>query len=278
MKKKNKNKDRAPVRRKRSGIVTLITDFGPKGEYSGALKGVILKINPRCQVIDITHQIAPHDIQEASFVLRNIFSYYPTGTVHVVVVDPGVGTKRRPIILKKAGSFFVGPDNGIFSSILSGKGRVEGYEITRQDFFLTPVSTTFHGRDIFAPVAGYLSRGKDPSLFGPRVEDFIRTSWPQPLVKKQKLLGQVLWLDSFGNLITNISREDYERIIEGGNLQIKGKGWKIQRLHRTYGEGQPGEPLALFGSTGFLELTVNQGCARKILSLNPGDPVIITRA
>ena len=263
-------------RGRRPEIVTLLTDFGLKGEYSGAMKGVILKINPRCQVVDITHQITPQNIQEASFVLSSIYPYYPSGTVHVVVVDPGVGTKRRPIILQKDGFFFVGPDNGVFTSILSGKGKITGYEISRKEFFLTPISETFHGRDIFAPVAGLLSLGKAPKLFGPRIEGFIQTRWPQPRIKGGKILGQVLWADSFGNLITNISRKGYERLIGGHSIQIKGKGWQIKRLYRTYEQGQPGEPLALFGSMGRLELAVNQGCARKILGLNPGDPVIIT--
>jgi len=147
---------------KSRGIVTLITDFGLLGGYVGAMKGAILKVNPRCQVVDVTHQIEPQDVLQASFILKNTYPYYPAGTVHVVVVDPGVGSSRRPIILKKEEHIFVGPDNGVFTLVLSGRGKTEGYEITRKEFFLAPLSDTFHGRDLFAPVAGYLSLGMEP--------------------------------------------------------------------------------------------------------------------
>ena len=158
------------LRKGRSGIVTLISDFGLKGEYAGAMKGAILNVNPRCQVVDITHQIPAQDTFQASFILKNTYPYFPVGTVHLVVVDPGVGTQRKPVALKKAGHFFVGPDNGVFTFILA-EGKNEGYEITRERLFLFPVSSTFHGRDIFGPVAGHLSLGMDPRRLGPRWRD-----------------------------------------------------------------------------------------------------------
>jgi hypothetical protein len=261
--------------RKNPGIVTLISDFGLQGEYSGAMKGAILRVNPCCQVVDITHQIGPQDVLEASFVLKNTYSYYPLGAIHVVVVDPGVGSRRRPVVLRKNGHFFVGPDNGVFTFVLSGKGRTEGYEVARREFFLSPLSNTFHGRDIFAPVAGHLSLGMDPKLLGPRARDFVRVEWPQPQVKGKKLLGRVLWADAFGNLITNISREEYGRVIEDRPIQIKGKRWRIDRIHCTYGEGQRGQPMALFGSAGLLEISVNLGSAKQALGLKSGDPLTI---
>ena len=239
------------------------------------MKGAILRVNPCCQVVDITHQIGPQDVLEASFVLKNTYSYYPLGTIHVVVVDPGVGSRRRPVVLRKNGHFFVGPDNGVFTFVLSGKGRTEGYEVARREFFLSPLSNTFHGRDIFAPVAGHLSLGKDPKLLGPRARDFVRVEWPQPQVKGKKLLGRVLWADAFGNLITNISREEYGRVIEDRPIQIKGKRWRIDRIHCTYGEGQRGQPMALFGSAGLLEISVNLGSAKQALGLKSGDPLTI---
>lgn len=267
---------KSPIRnRKNPGIVTLISDFGLQGEYSGAMKGAILRVNPCCQVVDITHQIGPQDVLEASFVLKNTYSYYPLGTIHVVVVDPGVGSRRRPVVLRKNGHFFVGPDNGVFTFVLSGKGRTEGYEVARREFFLSPLSNTFHGRDIFAPVAGHLSLGMDPKLLGPRARDFVRVEWPQPQVKGKKLLGRVLWADAFGNLITNISREEYGRVIEDRPIQIKGKRWRIDRIHCTYGEGQRGQPMALFGSAGLLEISVNLGSAKQALGLKSGDPLTI---
>ena len=263
------------MRKGTSGIVTLITDFGFLGEYVGAMKGAILKVNPRCQVIDVTHQIEPQDVLRASFILKNTYPYYPGGTVHVVVVDPGVGTGRRPVVLQKNGHLFVGPDNGVFTFLLSDKGRTEGYEITRKEFFLSPLSETFHGRDLFAPVAGHLSLGRDPSRFGPRAGGFMRVEWPAPQMKGKNLLGRILFTDSFGNLITNISREEYGGLMKGRPLQIKGKGWRIDHVHRTYGQGKPGQPMALFGSAGLLEIAVNRGSAKKTLGLRSGNRLII---
>jgi len=269
-------KGRNRLKRKRRGIVTLITDFGLLGEYVGAMKGAILKVNPRCQVVDVTHQIAPQDVLQASFILKNTYPYYPSGTIHVVVVDPGVGSSRRPIILEKEEHIFVGPDNGVFTFVLSGKGKTEGYEITRREFFLAPLSDTFHGRDLFAPVAGYLSLGMEPDQFGPPAGDFLQAQWPKPQVRGKKLVGRILFCDSFGNLITNISRQEYGRLVEGRPLQIKGRGWQIGRVYRTYSQGGPGQPMALFGSTGLLELSINRGNAEKTLGLKPGNLLTVS--
>jgi S-adenosylmethionine hydrolase len=193
-----------------------------------------------------------------------------------VVVDPGVGTARRPVILKKAGHYFVGPDNGVFTFVLSAAGKTEGYEITRKRFFLSSLSETFHGRDIFAPVAAHLSMGKDPRRFGPRAAGFVRAEWPRSRLKGRKLLGQILFPDSFGNLITNISREDYGPLMAGRSLRISGKGWRIERIHRTYGEGKNGKPMALFGSSGQLEIAISRGSAQKDSGLKPGDRLSVT--
>jgi S-adenosylmethionine hydrolase len=264
------------IRKKQSGIVTLITDFGLTGEYAGAMKGVILSINPRCQVVDITHQVAAHEVLQAAFILKNTYPYYPIGTVHVVIVDPGVGTQRRPIILKKGGHFFVGPDNGVFTCILSGE-KSEGYEIMRQPLLLAPVSPTFHGRDIFAPAAGHLSLGMDPRRLGKRIEEFKKIEWPRPEVKGKHWVGRILFADSFGNLITNISREEYRSLIGNRPWQMKGKGWHIQQIQETYGDARPGQALALFGSAGLLEIAVNRGNAQQTLGLKPGDSIYIKR-
>lgn len=256
--------------------MTLITDFGLRDEYAGAMKGAILKVNPRCLVIDVAHRIEPQDVLRAAFVLKNTYPYYPTGTVHVVVVDPGVGTRRRPVILQKGGHFFVGPDNGVFTFVLSASGKTAGYEITKREFFLSPLSETFHGRDLFAPVAGHLSLGQDPKRLGVRAAGFARAEWPRPQLKGGKLLGRILFSDSFGNLITNISREEYGPLIAGRPLRIKGKGWRIDGLHRTYGQGKTGQAVALFGSSGLLEIAVYRGSAKKDLGLKPGDRLIVT--
>jgi S-adenosylmethionine hydrolase len=262
-------------REKRSGIVTLITDFGLQAEYAGAVKGAILSANPRCQVVDVSHQIPPGDILRASFVLKNAFSCFPDGTVHLAVVDPGVGTRRRPLILRQGRHFFVGPDNGIFSEVLPAPGKGAGYEITREEFFRRPVSATFHGRDLFGPVAGYLSSGLPAREFGPRVAGFIRAEIPRPERGSNRLIGRVLWADPFGNLLTNIAREEYGPLLSERGWRILGKSWRIEGLSSTYGEGKPGTPLALFGSSGYLELALNQGRAADKLRIKPGDPLVI---
>jgi len=257
------------------GIVTLITDFGTKGEYSGAMKGAILRVNPRCQIIDITHEIEPQSIRQASWVLEASYPYYPPGTIHVVVADPGVGTARRAIVLQKEGYTFVGPDNGVFTRILARGGRISAHEITQRRFFLTPLSDTFHGRDIFAPAAGHLSLGLEPRLLGPKAEDLTTVEWPIARLSGGTLKGIILWADSFGNLITNVSRKEHGPELKRRRVLIKGRGWRIDQIRRTYGECRPGQPLALFGSSGFLELSVNRGNALNTLGLSPGDPIII---
>ncbi len=239
------------------------------------MKGAILRVNPRCQIVDITHEIEPQNILQASWVLKNSYSYYPPGTIHVVVADPGVGTARRAIVLQKEKYSFVGPDNGVFTWVLSREGKGSAYEITEPDFFLTPLSDTFHGRDIFAPVAGHLSLGLEPRFLGPRAGELVTIDWPSPRLSEGTLGAMILWADSFGNLITNISREDYGHKLEGRPIIIKGRGWRIDQIHRTYGESRPGQPVALFGSGGLLEISVNRGDALNALGLKPGDPVTL---
>ena len=263
-------------RKERSGIVTLISDFGLSGEYAGGMKGAILRVNPRCQVVDITHQIPAQDVFQASFVLKNTYPYFPGGTVHLVVVDPGVGTQRKPVALKKDGHFFVGPDNGVFS-LIGEEGRSEGYEITLGKLFLSPLSSTFHGRDIFGPVAGHLSLGMDPRRLGPRLKGLVRLERSRPALLGKQWVGQVLFADTFGNLVTNISWEEFRSWVDDHPFQIKAKRWRLDRLHKTYQDVPPGRPLALFGSTGMLEIAVNRGSAQLALGLKPGDAISIRR-
>ncbi len=262
-------------REKRSGIVSLITDFGEQAEYAGAMKGAILSANPRCQVVDVTHQIPARDIPRAAFVLKNSYPWFPEGTVHLVVVDPGVGMSRRALVLEKGRHFFVGPDNGVFTGIFSAPGEGAGYEITQEEFFRKPVSATFHGRDLFGPVAGHLSAGLPPQKLGPRVSGFIRAEGPRPERQGNRLTGLILWADPFGNLITNIGREEYGQLLAEREWRISGRGWRIEKLAKTYGEGRKGQPLALFGSSGNLEIAVNQGPAAERLGLKAGDPLVI---
>jgi len=254
----------------------LITDFGLEAEYAGAMKGAILAVNPKAQVVDISHQIPPHDILRASFVLKNSYSYYPKGTVHVVVVDPGVGTARRPLIADREGHFFVGPDNGVLD-VFPRPEEWAAYEITRRKFFRQPLSATFHGRDLFGPVAAHLSLGKSPRNFGPRVFDCQRVEWPRPKGEEKRLVGQILWTDPFGNLVTNLSRDTEGPWLTARPWLIREKNWRIERLSQTYGDGEAGKPLALFGSSGFLALSLNRGRASVLVKMRPGDPLIVRR-
>ncbi len=255
-------------------VITLITDFGGQGEYSGAMKGVILRLNPACQIIDITHEISPQNILQAAWVLKNCYAYYPPGTVHLVVVDPGVGTARRAVAVKKGEYSFVGPDDGVFTWIYR-QGKASVHELTDSRYHLSPVSDTFHGRDIFAPAAAHLSLGVKPASFGPAVEDPVSLEWPRPTLSRGTLRGRILWADSFGNGMTNISREEFGPGLEGRGVEISGKGWRIKRISRTYGEGKPGETMALFGSGGLLEISINSGSARAALGLKAGDPIVL---
>lgn len=260
---------------KARGIITLLTDFGYAGEYVGVMKGVILSINPQCQLVDLTHQIAAQNILQAAFVLHNSYRFFPKGTIHLVVVDPGVGTERRPIILRKDGYFFVGPDNGVFSLVLHG-GKYAAVEISPLSFSKFPLSSTFHGRDIFAPVAAHLSLGIGMRKFGPPLTNLQKITWPQPIIKGNKIIGQVILVDSFGNLITNIDRQFFVSQIASRQFKIKIKKRSLSCLQETYAQVPEGKLLALWGSAGYLEIAVNRGHAQLLLKMKPGDPIVIS--
>lgn len=259
----------------RTPIVTLLTDFGTKDPYVASMKGVLLNINPECRVVDITHQIPPQDIREGAFVLANAFSYFPKGTIHLAVVDPEVGGTRNPILIVTDRFFFIGPDNGIFSLALREERMKSAYVLTERRFFLPEISSTFHGRDIFAPVAGHLTLGIPPKAFGKRIGSFKTLKLPDPMVKKERLIGEVIHVDSFGNLITNIDRMTFSQFHQGSPFHIKVNKSIISRLSKGYWEGKKGDPIALFGSGGFLEIAVREGNAQKRLQIKKGDKVFI---
>lgn len=260
----------------RNPIVTLLSDFGTKDHYVASMKGVILSINPRCQVVDIAHQIRPQDILEGAFVLANSFSYFPEGTIHLGVVDPEVGGARAPVLIVTERFFLVGPDNGLFSFVLRKEGMKEAYVLTEKRFFLPEISHTFHGRDIFAPVAGHLTLGVSPKSFGRRISSLKTLNIPEPMAGDNGLSGQVIHIDSFGNLITNIDREEFSRFIQSRPFLIRAGKKTIKVLKRGYWEGKKGEPMVLFGSGGFLEVAVREGCAEKQLNLRKGDSIRIS--
>jgi len=260
----------------RNPIITLLTDFGTKDHYVASMKGVILKINPRCHLIDITHQVSPHDIQEGAFILANAYPYFPKGTIHLAVVDPGVGGARRPLLLVTPNYCFVGPDNGLFTMITRMEYVKQIIALDKQKYHLSNVSMTFHGRDIFAPVAAYLSLGVKPKAFGHKIDSLGRLGFEGPLIKEGKLLGEILHVDTFGNLISNIDGGKFSRFIRGRPFVIRTGRKTLQSLKKGYWEGRKGEAIALLGSSGFLEISVREGNAQKALKVKRGEPVEIS--
>ena len=258
------------------GVITLITDFGTRDWFAATLHGVILGISPRAKVVDITHQIPPGDICSGAFALRASYRYFPKGTVHVAVVDPGVGSPRRPLAVQTVNNLFVGPDNGLLSWALAGERIKSIRQLENADFFLNPVSRTFHGRDIFAPVAAHLDRGAGMEQLGRELDGFIRQEWPKPARQGEDVVGQVIYIDHFGNAITNIERE---LVPQGASVcEVAGKRKARCRLAPFYGAVPVHRPVAVLGSSGLLEMAVNGGSIAQQFGVRIGDPVIVRRA
>ena len=261
-----------------SPIVTLLSDFGLKDPYVAEMKAVILSICPNATIIDISHDIREYNIRMGAFVLAQAAPYFPNGTVHVAVVDPGVGTKRRPIVISGKNSVYVGPDNGLLmlSAQREGIGRI--YEIANPKYTLKKVSTTFHGRDIFSPAAAHVAKGVPPCDFGPQIPDPVTPSFTKPRIQKGALWGEVIHIDGFGNIITNIDSKDLKMISleKGKNLILKlGDKDLTMRLCSAYGEVPKNTPVTIIGSSGFLEVAVNQGDASLAYNAEIGDKVIL---
>ena len=254
-------------------IIALITDFGTKAGYVGAVKGVILKINPEVNIVDITHEVNPFDVCEGAWVLNSCYQFFPLGTVFLVIVDPGVGGPRKPLLIKSENCYFVGPDNGVFSFIYEKEKILEIVHITDEKYSIGKPSATFHGRDIFAPVAAYVSLGVKIDEFGKRASECFKFKIPSPQISKNEIIGEVLHIDGFGNLITNIDQNLVDKMERMNSLEIIFKRKKIEKISKSYFEGRKKEMLALVGSTGFLEISANQGNAQKILGAKRGDKV-----
>jgi S-adenosylmethionine hydrolase len=257
-------------------IITLLTDFGTKDYYVASMKGVILNINPGCTIIDVTHDVRPHDIIEGAFLLANAFSFFPKGTIHLSVVDPGVGSARRPVLLVTQNYFFVGPDNGLFGLVSQREKVKKVVVLTRKDYFLPEVGMTFHGRDIFAPVAAHLSLGTRPSAFGYETRVLKDLGIRRPVARDEKLSGEIFHIDTFGNLVSNIDEERLLRFVRGRPFVIRAGRRRIRGLNKGYWEGRRGEPMALIGSGGYLEISVREGNAQKVLKMKRGDPVVVS--
>lgn len=258
---------------KRSGIITLTTDFGLVDPYLAMMKGVILSINTKARIVDISHNIMAGSIIQAAGMIRETFPFFPEGTVHVVVVDPGVGSGRRLIALEAAGHIFVGPDNGIFWPVIMEFKRTMIVHLTEERYFSPHITPTFHGRDVFAPVAAHISLGIDPAKMGPVIKDPVKLSSPRPHKIANVLYGQVIRVDNFGNLITNISNADMENFLQQSKPIIQIGNLEIKKLDHIYSDVEKGEPLALIDSSNLLEIAVNLGRAAEYLGTDPGEIV-----
>ncbi len=257
-------------------IITLTTDFGTKDWFVGTMKGVALGINPAARLVDLTHEIAQGDIRAGAFTVAVSYRYFPKGTVHLVVVDPGVGSARKAIAAKTANYHFVGPDNGVLSWALAREKVLAIHELRNKAFFLGPLSRTFHGRDLFAPVAAHLCRGVPIGEFGPAVDDFIRIPWPGMKQAGNEIHGEVVYIDRFGNAITNIEAAVVERHCSA-RVEVLRAGKRICDLGDFYGAVPLGKPVAVIGSSGFLEIAVNGGSAAKALKLELGSGITVCR-
>ena len=294
-------------------VITLLTDFGNQDAYVGIMKGVIAGINPFANIVDICHSISPQDIFSGAYLLYTSYKYFPRKTIHVAVVDPGVGSRRNIICVETKNYFFLAPDNGLLSFIIQNEKPKSIFRITNSKYFLPSPSNTFHGRDVFAPVAAHLSLGVKPQQFGIRINQLEQLDVPKPHYKKTgQLEGQILYIDRFGNFITNITKAHIEQHISN-QMQNSGRGSgirsqkseargqkpevgsrkpdafgkisqrdtmettigkkKIVGLSKTYTDAKPGEPLVLFGSAGFLEVSINQGNAQKYFRVDRGNKI-----
>jgi hypothetical protein len=251
-------------------IITLLTDFGTQDSYVAAMKGVILSLNPEAILVDLTQAVPPQDIVAGAFLLGEATPYFPSGTIHLAVVDPGVGTARRALAAKAREQFWVGPDNGLFHLVFHENAVLDIVSLENPAYFREPVSNTFHGRDIFAPVAAHLSLGTPLQAFGPPITDPIALPWPEPTFTPEAVRGEIVYVDGFGNLVSNIRGSDLAAwladksyVIILGSLTLKG-------LRRTYGDVAAGEFLALVGSYGYLEIACARGSAARRLSVGKG--------
>lgn len=257
-------------------IITLMTDFGLKDPYVAEMKAVILSISPNATIVDITHMIEKFNIRMGAYVLASASPYFPKGTIHVAIVDPSVGTKRRPILIQTKHGFYIGPDNGVLALAAKNQGIKHIYEVSNRRLMLPEVSNTFHGRDIFAPASAYLAEGISPTEFGPEIREIMTPRFAKVIRRKNMLVGEVIHMDDFGNIITNFGEKELESMGIKETISVMLKNTKLKlKLCKAYGEAKPQKPLAIIGSHNFLEISVNQGSAAENFRVKSGDRVII---
>lgn len=254
-------------------IITLTTDFGYQDYYVSAMKAAILNINPDARLLDVSHSIPAQDIMAGAWVVKNAAFMFPEGSIHLAVVDPGVGTTRKPIVVEIDGHYFVGPDNGLFSLVASERSY-QAHELSNKNYMADSISKTFHGRDIFAPAAGHLSNGLPPETFGPPLSEMLRYRWATPIHDAEGIQGWVMHIDGYGNLITNIPAaliEEYEY----KTLKVYAGTTIMHNIYAAYGDVPTGDAVSLIGSSGMLEISVNQGRAEELLNVQKGAPVSV---
>jgi S-adenosylmethionine hydrolase len=253
----------------RKPIVTLTTDFGVRDHYVGAMKGVILGICPQAQIVDISHEVRPFRIAEGAFLIAQAYSCFPPRTVHAVVVDPGVGTVRRPVLVEAAGQCFVAPDNAVLAMVCAAEAH-RARVITNQRYFRQPVSGTFHGRDIFAPVAAHLAAGLAAARLGKRIDDLAQPGFLDPRQTSERTwVGEILHIDRFGNLITNFRASEFP-LLETRNVRLMIGGQRVSVMAHNYAERAPGELFLILGSSGYLEVSIGQGSAAHTVGCETG--------
>ena len=258
-------------------VVTFLSDFGISSYYIAQMKGVIFKSYPQVTCIDISHSISPQDIQAGAFILRSTVPFFPKGTIHIAVVDPGVGTQRRGIVIITNNHVLIGPDNGLLIPAAQDQGTFTVYEISNKSYISNSISSTFHGRDIFAPIAAHILQGIAFDTIGPIIHDFTYADINEPLVSPTSITGEVVFIDDFGNIITNINRSLVQSKLIAGNMftiTIKEKTVQIP-YHQTYGFLPQGQLLLTIGSMNLVEIAINQGNAAKVLDISVRDPIRI---
>jgi len=253
-------------------MITLTSDFGLKDPYVAEIKGVILTIFPKTTIIDITHEIEKFNVQMAAFVLASAVPYFPEKTIHLAVVDPGVGSERRAILIQTKKAFFVGPDNGLLILAAESQGIEHVYELTNPKLMMSYVSNTFHGRDIFAPAAAYLDKGMKPFEYGPEIKDPVKPEFAQIVRKNNSIIGEVIHIDSFGNIITNISEKDIQSLNKIITVELLQFSLRLN-FANNYAQGKIKEPIALVGSHGFVEIALNRGNAAESFLVKVGDKI-----
>jgi S-adenosylmethionine hydrolase len=251
--------------------ITLLTDFGTKDPYVGIMKGVILSTFPDVRIVDITHEVDPQDVREGAFLVEEYYCYFEKGTIHIAVVDPTVGSDRKPIVFSKDGYYFIGPDNGLFTLLYDDAVRI--YSIENRRYMRKEISSTFHGRDVFAPAAAYLASGVQFSMFGGLIQNPVRLPDLLPTVKDNVLHGEVVRFDRFGNAITNIAQTMLDDFVKGRLFAVHLQDTSFSALHKSYYES---EITCLIGSAGYLEFGLFMGSLREKMGLCKGDPVMIT--